>query len=106
MNTQTQVGFVELFVPRATPRALKQGLVPRPKSLDGKVLAILDNGKPNAGPLMQRVAKLLGERFKIADVVTFERMNNTENWWNYVPVPEEINGYRGRIDIALAGMGD
>ncbi|MEK7681704.1 MAG: hypothetical protein AAB369_02615, partial [Chloroflexota bacterium] len=59
-----------------------------------------------AGPLMQRVAKLLGQRFKIADVVTFQRMTNTSNWWNYAPVTEKLNSYPGRLDVAITGMGD
>ncbi|MBI2867433.1 MAG: hypothetical protein HYX97_03750 [Chloroflexi bacterium] len=97
---------IELFVPKANPRAINKGLVARPETLDNKVVAVMDNGKPNAGPLMERVAKLLGQRFKIAEVVTFKRMSNTSQWWNYEPLTDRLNAYPKKIDVAITGMGD
>lgn len=37
-------------------------LAPRPRDLRGCRVAVLDNSKPNAGVLLQRVADLLAER--------------------------------------------
>ncbi len=39
-------------------------------SLDGAVLGILNNGKPNSLALQEQIAQLLGARFKLAGVVT------------------------------------
>jgi hypothetical protein len=43
-------------------------LAPRKSSLSGLTIGVLDNGKPNAGALMHRVAELLAARTGAAGV--------------------------------------
>jgi hypothetical protein len=38
--------------------------------LEGAVLGILNNSKPNSLPLQRHIAALLGERFKLGGIVT------------------------------------
>jgi hypothetical protein len=53
---------VELLVPIATTPTDVKPLAPRRPSLDGARLGLLDNSKPNADVLLERVAEGLGER--------------------------------------------
>ena len=61
-------GF-RLYDPTAEPRAVAARLAPRLTSLAGTRVGILDNGKPNAGPLMLAVATILRERHGVREVV-------------------------------------
>lgn len=42
---------------------------PRPSSLDGKVLGLLDNTKEKAGIFLSTLAERIGERYALARVV-------------------------------------
>lgn len=41
----------------------------RPKGLDGRVIGLLDNGKPNFDLFLATLEKLLGDRFKPSRVI-------------------------------------
>lgn len=99
--------MLKLHVPQASLRKATSGLAPRPESLDGKGIAICDNGKPNAGPLMQRVVKLLSQRYKMARVLTFMRQDRNEGkYWDYHTIGDPLTNFSGQIDLAVTGMGD
>lgn len=48
--------------PIGTSAAAAKTLAPRPRSLEGLTIALLDNSKPNAGVLLERVGVLLAAR--------------------------------------------
>ena len=48
--------------PIGTSAAAAKTLAPRPRSLEGVTIALLDNSKPNAGVLLERVGALLAAR--------------------------------------------
>ena len=48
--------------PIGTSAASAKALAPRPHSLEGVTIALLDNSKPNAGALLERVGELLASR--------------------------------------------
>jgi hypothetical protein len=48
--------------PIGTSTAAAKALAPRPRSLEGVTIALLDNSKPNAGVLLERVGALLAAR--------------------------------------------
>lgn len=54
-------------IPSATSGAIMP-LAPRPRDLRGKRIGVLDNSKPNADALLDRVAALLVERAGAAGV--------------------------------------
>lgn len=56
-------------VQRGDDRALS----PRRATLDGATLGLLDNGKPNAGLLLEEVGRQLAERFRLQDVKVFSK---------------------------------
>lgn len=61
--------WMVVYDPTAEPRAAGAELAPRPASLAGKTLGILDNGKANAGVLMQAIADLLRAEQGVASTI-------------------------------------
>jgi hypothetical protein len=77
------------------------GLAPRPGDLAGLRIGLLDNGKPSSRELLQRAARLLGERF--GTEVTIERRKRNTS----LPAEhDQIDEIAARIDLALVGTGD
>jgi hypothetical protein len=60
---------ITVLSPLGVNRTEAQPPAERLKSLDGVVLGILNNGKPNSLALQEHIAGLLGRRFKLAGVV-------------------------------------
>ncbi|HTY79843.1 MAG TPA: hypothetical protein VMI34_18600 [Candidatus Bathyarchaeia archaeon] len=48
--------------PASSSAAAVKALAPRPRSLEGVTIALLDNSKPNAAVLLERVGALLAAR--------------------------------------------
>ena len=61
---------ITVFSPLGINRAEARPPSARIQSLDGAVLCILNNSKPNSLALQEHIARLLGARFKLAGVVT------------------------------------
>ena len=90
---------IRLYDPTAEPRGVAATLAPRLQSLAGKRVAILDNGKPNAGTLMLTVAKILQERYGVGEVVKREKPIAG-------PPAAEILAALSECDFALVGSAD
>ncbi|MCU1487990.1 MAG: hypothetical protein JWN67_4736 [Actinomycetia bacterium] len=52
----------KVYLPDSAPGPEMSTLAPSPKSLAGLRIAVLDNGKPNAGVVMRRAAETLAAR--------------------------------------------
>jgi hypothetical protein len=48
-------------------------LAPRPTTLDGATLALLDNGKPNGSVFLDEIGSYLRTRYRLRDVVMFTK---------------------------------
>ena len=59
--------------PVGRAETMTQALAPRPSSLDGVVVGLLDNSKPNAQVLLARVADELKARFGARDIRIFRK---------------------------------
>ena len=59
---------MKLWSPFSGGQAKVARLAPRKSRLSGLTIGVLDNGKPNAGALMHRVAELLASRTGAAGV--------------------------------------
>jgi hypothetical protein len=92
-------GSIRLYDPTAEPRTVAARLAPRPASLAGKRLGILDNGKANAGTLMLAVAAILKERYGVAEVVKRDKPVAG-------PPSPEILAVLEQCDVALVGSAD
>lgn len=54
--------MARIYLPDSAPGQEMSALAPSPGSLAGKRIAVLDNGKPNAGVVMVRAAESLASR--------------------------------------------
>jgi hypothetical protein len=59
---------------KAKTSAAKIAPVARFTSLQGKTIGVLDNSKPNADKLAERLAELLKERYGVANVITRRKL--------------------------------
>jgi hypothetical protein len=58
---------------RASGASATKPLAPRPRSLRGLRIGVLDNSKPNAGVLLVRVAELIAARERAAGIVRWQK---------------------------------
>jgi hypothetical protein len=76
-------------------------LNPRLPTLKGTTLALLENTKPNAVPLLQAVARELGDTYGVARIRLFRK--------GYFGTPVEesvVQQMLHNCDFAVAGIGD
>ena len=70
--------------PRDTSTTQSAGIAPRPGSLDGKVIGLLSNNKPNSELLLRGVSDLLKKKYSVKEVV--EANKGTHR----LPAPQDI----------------
>lgn len=59
---------MEILDPVGPTAETARTLAPRPASLEGAVIGVLDNSKPNAGVLLEGVARALARKLGARDV--------------------------------------
>jgi hypothetical protein len=75
--------------------------VPRPSSLQGKRVALIDNTKFNSDNLLVRIGNLLKEEYGVAECRMFRKHNAS------VPAhPEIVAEMEQWADLVVAGIGD
>ena len=93
--------LMRLVVPTGEVRLPAHTLAPRLPSLDGKVVGVLDNAKPNAHVLLGAIAERLVAECGAARVVGFRK--NIAG----VPAPEEaVRRLAAECDAVICGSGD
>ena len=93
----------ELLVldPTTKPEPVEALMNPRPATLKGKVLGILDNSKPNADKILDMLAKSLAERFSLSGVVKKRKLIPSRG------APDEIlDEMAKQCDFVVTGVGD
>lgn len=97
--------MIEVLSPVAERRQREVPLAIRPATLDGKVLGLLDNGKPNAGRLVAAVGELLAARYRLAGVV--KRSKSEGPLGAAGPLPDEMRAdLIRRCDLVVNAIGD
>lgn len=64
---------MEILDPVGSTSATSRTLAPRPASLAGAVIGVLDNSKPNARVLLDGVARALAAKLGAAEVRTWRK---------------------------------
>lgn len=86
---------------KAKSSAAKIAPVARFTSLQGRIIGVLDNSKPNADKLAERLAALLRERYGVAKVITRRKLTAQQG------APKQyIEELAAQTDFVLAGLGD
>ena len=74
-------------------------MAPRPASLEGIALGILNNSKPNSLPLQERVAELLGAQAGLAKVVTRQKLSAAVG-------ADDLDTYAEEVGAVVTAIGD
>jgi len=94
------MGFT-VFDPTDGPVVKAFTPAPRPASLAGKVIGILDNGKAKSDLLLREIQELLRSEEKVADFVMVRKASA------YRPAPDEqLDDLARRAHAVVAGIGD
>jgi hypothetical protein len=90
-----------VFDPTEGPAAKAFVPASRPASLAGKVVGILDNGKPRSDLLLREVQELLRSEAGVAEFVVLRKASA------YRPAPDEqLDELARRAHAVVAGIGD
>jgi len=93
-------GF-EILDPTVEPRRQPLTYVPRPDSLKGKRVGLVENTKFNSDKLLQKIGEILKTEYGAAETRMWRKHNSS------VPAHDEIidEAKRG-VDAIVAGIGD
>ena len=90
-----------MFDPTDGPVAKAFTPAPRPTTLTGKVIGILDNGKTKSDLLLCAIQDLLRSEAGVADVIMVRKPSA------YRPAPDaQLDDLVRRADAVIAGIGD
>jgi hypothetical protein len=92
--------MAELLDP--TTEASKQSIAysPRPASLEGKRVALIENTKFNSDRLLLKIGEILKAEYGAAETKMWRKKNAS------VPAHEEIITEVKKYDVMVAGIGD
>ena len=87
--------------PVSVPKTKRLTLTPRPQSLAGLRIAVVDNTKPNFNIFMDRIEDLLLTRYGVGSVSRYVKPGRTVGV--AASVVAEI---KAKCDFAITGLGD
>ena len=92
---------LEILDPTVEPRQQPLTYVPRPDSLNGKRIGLVENTKFNSDRLLLKIGEVLKREYGAAETRMWRKHNSS------VPAHEEIidEAKRG-VDVVVAGIGD
>ena len=92
---------VEILDPTVEPRKQPLTYVPRPDSLKGKRIGLVENTKFNSDRLLQKIGEVLVKEYGAAETRMWRKHNAS------VPAHDEIiDEARRGVDVVVAGIGD
>ena len=93
---------IQIFDPTTEPtKARKIAFAPRPKSLSGLRVGLIDNTKHNSDQLLLRIAAILEkEHGAKAHIIRKKKSSGV------APHEEIVKEYKGACDVVVAGVGD
>jgi hypothetical protein len=93
--------MIELLDPTTAAVSQKIAYVPRPGSLEGKRVALIENTKFNSDKLLTKIGDILVGEYGAASARMWRKRNAS------VPAHEEIiQEVRATCDVMVAGIGD
>jgi len=91
----------EILDPTVEPREQPLTYVPRPDSLRGRRIGLVENTKFNSDRLLQKIGDILVSEYGAAGTRMWRKKNSS------VPAHEEIlEAARREVDVVVAGIGD
>ena len=100
-NPMTTATRLEVLDPTVEPTPVRALMAPRPETLDGTVVGLLANGKPNSDTLLEMVREVLADRFEFGRTVERNKGNASR------PCPEDIMAeLADECDVVITASGD
>jgi hypothetical protein len=92
---------MEILDPTVEPRKQPLTFVPRPDSLTGKRIGLVENTKFNSDKILAKIGEILKTEYGAAECTMWRKHNSS------VPAHQEIidEAKRG-VDVVVAGIGD
>jgi hypothetical protein len=91
----------EILDPTVEPRSQPLTYVPRPDSLQGKRIGLVENTKFNSDRLLLKIGEILKREYGAAEARMWRKRNSS------VPAHDEIiDEARRGVDVVVAGIGD
>jgi hypothetical protein len=92
---------IQIYDPTTEASGRRINYAPRPKSLRGLRIGLVDNTKHNSDALLLRIAALLEkEHGATSHLIRKKRSAGA------APSPEMIEEYKAHCDVVVAGIGD
>ncbi len=92
---------IRVFDPTTTPKEQALRYAPRPTTLQGKKVGLVENTKYNSDKLLLKIGKILADEYGVIGVLLRRKRNAG------VPAHEEIiNDIKAECDVVIAGVGD
>ena len=98
------ISTIEVLDPSVPPREAKFALAARPNSLNGKVLGLLNNKKPHAEVLLEKIASLLSEKNEFSDIVVEGKVPLA--FREESQAKEFIDKLAAKCDVVVNGVSD
>jgi hypothetical protein len=93
--------MTELLDPTTGAATQAIAYAPRPKALEGKRIALVENTKFNSDRLLEKIGQILKSEYGAAETHMFRKKNAS------VPAHDEIIAeVRKTCDVMVAGIGD
>ena len=92
---------VTLVDPTLETVAASAQMAPRPESLDGVVIGLLNNGKGKADWILEDIYRMLGERYNLAGSVHHFKEVTSKPF-----APEVLDDVASRCQVAITAVGD
>ena len=92
---------MQILDPTTEVSARRIAYAPRPKSLEGLRIGLVDNTKHNSDQLLIRIADIL-KRDHGAKAHVIRRKKSA----GAAPSPEMVEEYKANCDVIVAGVGD
>ena len=97
----TQQNELVTLDPRGGSTHEDTGIAPRPGSLDGLVIGLLSNNKPNSELLLRDVADMLKQQYTVKDVIEANKGSHR------IPAPAEmIADLSERCDVVITATAE
>jgi len=95
--------FIYILNPTAKTTVRQEQMAKGLDDLDGKVVGLVDNRKPNFDIFLERVEKVLRQRFRLAEIIRLKKGGTGAT----VPMtPEEMETLAPVCDAVIYGVSD
>jgi hypothetical protein len=92
---------IRVFDPTTRPKEQALRYAPRPDSLQGKKVGLVENTKYNSDKLLLKIGKILEEEYGVKGMLLRRKRSSG------VPAHEEIiRDIKTECDVVIAGVGD